>query len=306
MKKYRYTVAVLLAGVLWGVIGIFVRALDGVGADSMQIVFLRSFFSAVLLFLSLALFGREYIKIRLRDLWCFLGTGLCSLAFFNFCYFYSITTVSLSVASVLLYTAPAFVAVMSAFLFRERLNGARLLCLGLAIVGCVLVTGVLFEEHAPSFYGILTGLGAGFGYALYSIFGRYALNRGYHTFTVNLWTFIIASISIVWFARPLDLLCKVAAVDFPWYAVIGLVAVSTLLPYLLYTYGLTGMESGRASVIATVEPVVATLTGGIFFGERLTLANAIGILLVLSAVVLLNLPITKKGRESNPQASSSK
>lgn len=298
MRKYRYTAAVLASGVLWGVIGIFVRALDGVGADSMQIVFLRSFFSAVLLLLSLALFRRDLIRIRLRDLWCFIGTGLCSLAFFNFCYFYSITTVSLSVASVLLYTAPAFVAVMSAVLFGERLNAIRLLCLGLAIVGCVLVTGVLFEDHSLSFYGIMTGLGAGFGYALYSIFGRYALNRGYHTLTVNLWTFLIASLSIVWFVRPIELIKTVSTASFPWYAVVCLVLVSTLIPYLLYTYGLTGMESGRASVLATVEPVVATLTGILLFGETLTVFNVLGILLVLGAVALLNLPASKKEKNN--------
>ena len=291
LKKYRFSGAVLLSGVLWGVIGLFVRRLDAMGFDSLQISFVRSFFSALLILGILLILRRDLIRIRLRDLWCFVGTGLFSLTFFNLCYFFTMTVTSLSVASVLLYTAPVFVTVMPAILFRERLIVTRALCLLIALAGCVLVTGVLSDAQSLTPIGILTGLGAGFGYALYSIFGRYALERGYHTLTINFWTFLISAICLLPLAKLKTLAAPVLMGEFPWGAVLLLAVVSTVLPYLLYTYGLTGMESGNASVIATVEPVVATVVGIVSFGEQMTVGNACGMALVLVAVILLNLPL---------------
>lgn len=288
--KHRYTAAVLLAGILWGIIGLFVRALNAAGFGSMQIVFIRAFFSMTVLLFVLLICKPSMLKIRLRHLWCFIGTGLCSLTFFNFCYFYTMTVTSLSVAAVLLYTAPVFVVVMSAVLFKEKLTVMRLVCLILALLGCVLVTGVLSDAQSISKIGILTGLGAGIGYALYSIFGRYALERGYHTLTVNFWTFLIATVSLLGFARLGEISATVVKGEFPWMSAICLAVLSTVLPYLFYTYGLTGMEGGRASVLATVEPVVATVMGVLCFHESLSLASVCGMALVLLAVVLLNLP----------------
>lgn len=65
--------------------------------------------------------------------------------------------------------------------------------------------------------------------------------------------------------------------------------ITCYLPYLLYTYGLTGLETGKASILASVEPVVATLVGIFVFHESMTLMSAAGVLCVLFAVVLLNL-----------------
>ncbi|MBQ9760078.1 MAG: EamA family transporter [Clostridia bacterium] len=296
--KHRFTASVILAGVLWGVIGLFVRSLGAAGLDSLQVAFVRVLFSVILLFPILLCFKREYLKIRLRHLWCFIGTGVCSLTFFNFCYFYTMTATSLSVASILLYTAPVFVAVMSAFLFRERMNTVSVLSLVLALGGCALVTGVLFDTPALSPLGILIGLGAGFGYALYSIFSRYALERGYHAMTVTFWTFLTATVAMLPFVRPTELLGRVAEGEFPWISGILLAAVSTVLPYLLYTYGLTGMTGGRASILATVEPVVATLTGVIVYREEMTGWSILGTVLVLGAVMLPNLIPKRKHQKS--------
>lgn len=66
------------------------------------------------------------------------------------------------------------------------------------------------------------------------------------------------------------------------------------MPYLLYTYGLSGMETGRASIMASVEPVVATIVGAAVFRERMSALSYAGVVLVLSAVVLLNVR-TRRG-----------
>ena len=117
MKKFA-PILILIAGVLWGSMGLFVRTLNAQGLASMEIVGLRATVTVVALFLFLLLFDRKLFKICWKDLWCFLGTGICSIVFFNFCYFKAITLTSLSVAAILLYTAPAIVMVLSYFLFQ--------------------------------------------------------------------------------------------------------------------------------------------------------------------------------------------
>ena len=100
---------VLLSGVLWGFMGLLVRTLNAEGLSSMEITFVRALVTFAVMLIGLLVFDRKALKIKVKDIWCFIGTGAFSVAFFNFCYFKTMTLTSLSVAAVLLYTAPAFV-----------------------------------------------------------------------------------------------------------------------------------------------------------------------------------------------------
>ncbi|MGN0142472.1 MAG: DMT family transporter [Roseburia sp.] len=283
MKRFA-ALFIFLAGVLWGSMGLFVRRLNGLGLASMEIVALRAIVTAAAMLLYLLVFHREWLKFRLRDIWCFFGTGICSIVFFNFCYFKAITVTSLSVAAILLYTAPAIVMVLSRFLFGEKFTGRKLLSLVLTFFGCVLVTGVLEDTHAVSGKGILIGLGAGLGYALYSIFSRYALERGYHSMTITCYTFVVAAVASL-FLSDVEKTVTVAFSDASMCLFSVLFGVlCTVVPYLLYTLGLQYMENGRASIIASVEPVTATILGVMVFRERITLTGIGGILLVLAGL----------------------
>lgn len=288
---------VLAAGSLWGLMGLLVRSLNAVGLSSMEISFVRSFVTFLCMLVGLLLFNRKALKIRIRDIWCFIGTGAFSVAFFNFCYFKTITLTSLSVAAVLLYTAPAFVMLMSAVLFKERLSAQKLIALLLAFAGCAFVSGIVGGAGALSLSGILYGLGSGFGYALYSIFGRYALERKYSSVTISFYTFVFASIATLFFA---DVGVVFEALSFSP-ALLGktvfLVLLVTLLPYLSYTRGLNGLENGTASVLASIEPVVATLVGIIVYKEKMNFWNVLGICLVLGSIVLINVNCSIKTKK---------
>ena len=275
---------ILLAGALWGSMGLFVRRLNRAGLSSLEIVALRAVvtFAALLLFLLIC--DRKLLKIRLKDVWCFLGTGICSIVFFNYCYFKAITMTSLSVAAVLLYTAPAMVMVMSYFLFHERFTKVKVLALVLTFLGCVLVTGIAGSSDTLSSSGILVGLGAGFGYALYSIFGKFAIERGYHSLTISFYTFLAAAAGAIPLA-DIKIIGNVVMKDcsmFLFALVFGL--ISTVIPYLTYTIGLKYMENSKASIIASVEPVVATLLGILVFHESMTFSGLLGMMLVLFSI----------------------
>lgn len=287
-------VLVLVAGSLWGFMGLLVRSLNEVNLSSMEISFLRAAVTFVCMLVGLLVLDRKALKIRLKDIWCFIGTGAFSVAFFNYCYFKTITLTSLSVAAVLLYTAPAFVMLMSAVLFKEKLSVQKLTALVLAFLGCAFVSGIIGGAGTLTFSGIMCGLGAGFGYALYSIFGRYALERGYGSVTISFYTFLFAAVSTFFFVDAEKIFTVVTGSWQLGLKTALLVLLVTLLPYLSYTKGLNGMENGTASVLASVEPVVATLVGVLIYKESMSVQNVVGICLVLGSIVLININIKKK------------
>ena len=292
--KVLSAVLVLAAGSLWGFMGLLVRSLNEVDLSSMEICFVRAAVTFVCMLAGLLVIDRKALKIRLKDIWCFVGTGALSVSFFNYCYFKTITLTSLSVAAVLLYTAPAFVMVMSAILFKEKLSAQKLAALVLAFLGCSFVSGIIGGAGVLTFSGIMCGLGAGFGYALYSIFGRYALERGYSSVTISFYTFFFATLSTFFFVDAGKIMEVVTGSLQLGVKTIFLVLLVTLLPYLSYTKGLDGMENGTASVLASVEPVVATLVGILVYKERMSVQNVVGICLVLFSIVLININIRKK------------
>lgn len=279
---------VLASGCMWGCMGLVVRPLNNVGLVTMNICFLRSLVTFAVMFAGLLIFDRSALKVRLKDIWCFIGTGALSVSFFNFCYFKTIILTSLSVAAVLLYTAPAFVMIMSSFLFNEKMTGKKLTALVIAFAGCVLVSGVVGGGGALNTKGLLVGLGAGFGYALYSIFSRYALQRGYSSITITFYTFVFATLATIFMADMPSIINIVEMQPgISIYAVLMILLV-TLFPYLCYTKGLSGMENGTASVIASIEPVMATLLGILIYKEEMTFINTLGMVLVLASIVILN------------------
>ena len=281
---------ILLAGVFWGSMGIFVRRLSVYGFSSLQIVTIRMTLAALVFCGVLAVREPAGFKIRARDLPLFLGLGFGSVLFFTVCYFTAISIMSLSTAAILLYTSPIWIMLMSVLFFHERLTRRKLLALALAFGGCVLVSGVSGERLTPA--GLLTGLGAGLGYGLYSILGAVALRR-YSPYTVTAYTFALAAAGAWLICRPAQMLACFAAAENRGTLLLlcCLTAlVTAVIPFLAYTLGLRTVEASRAGILATVEPMVATLFGVLVFSEPLTVLSGLGILLILASVVLLNAP----------------
>lgn len=286
MKQKLASLYALTAGTLWGLMGIFVRHLNTLGLDSLEISLLRMATGLAITGIYLALRHRELLKIRLKDLWCFAGAGICSQLMMNFTYFTAMRHTSLAVAAVLLYTAPIFVMLLSALLFRETITSKKLLALVLAFVGCALVSGIGSDSHV-SLPGLLYGLGAGVSYALYSVFGRYAIRRGYGSWTLTFYSFLFCTLASC-FLCDWQLIVPVAADASQWLWILGLGAVSAFAPYIFYSLSLETLENSRASILASIEPVVCAIVGVAVFHETMTLQIAAGICLVLVAIVILS------------------
>ncbi len=279
---------IMTAGGLWGIISIFINMLKDIGFNSLQCVAIRAFFTALLLFFYLFLKDNRKLKIKKRDIIFFIGTGVGSIVFFNYCYFQAIEVIGgAAVPALLLYTAPVFVMLLSALFFGEKITGKKIISLILTFIGLGFVTGAFFGKESLTITAILLGLGSGLGYALYSIFGKFVVEK-YDAFTITFYTFFIASIAAVPISGIMHsvnlLFCTKGII-----AASGLAFFCTVLPFILYTKGLHGIEAGKASILATVEPLVAAIVGGIAYGEKFTISRIIGMFLIMAAVIMLNI-----------------
>jgi len=284
----RYAFYIIIAGCLWGIISIFINILNAAGFDSMQCVALRTVFTALILLVYLLVSDRSKLKIRLKDIPFFIGTGIFSIVLFNYCYFESIELIGGStVPALLLYTAPIFVMIMSAIFFRERITKKKILALILTFAGLGFVTGAFTGGSEIPVKALILGLGSGFGYALYSIFGKFLVDK-YDAMTITFYTFVVAAAGAVPLSGVGAQIGLLAAPNTLLVAA-GLALLSTVLPFLLYTKGLACVEAGRASVLATVEPFVAEIVGAVFFREQFTVSKIVGMLLIIGAILYLNM-----------------
>lgn len=287
MTAGKANACVLAAGAMWGTISIFVRHLDGAGLSALQICLIRTFLAWVMTGAFLASVSPGRFSIRLRDSWCFIGTGIISYALFSTCYFMAVAMSQVSVAVMLLYTSPVFVTLLSAVLFHESMTCRKWLALVCTVTGCVLVAGVLQGHLTVPLPALALGLASGFLYALYSIFGRFALRR-YDPLTVTFYTFTFATAAMLPLGQPGYIVEILMGDPSLWLWAMGIAIVCSVLPYFLYTKGLQHMESGKAAIMATIEPFVGSAIGIFFFAEPHGPLKLIGMALILGSVIILN------------------
>lgn len=291
LRVYLITIS---GAVCWGLIGLFISPLYNRGFTSWDVVAIRAILSFLFLILIMFLFYREQLKTRLKDHLFFASAGVFSLALFNFFYFEVFSQSNLSLAVTLLYTGPLFVTLLSRIFFKEPLTIRKGWALAFAITGCAFVVGLLpFGSQSIPGKTLLMGILSGFCYALYSIFTKPVTTR-YSALTITTYTFMYTSIFMLFTSDILSKVEKFQHTDV-WISALLLALVSTVAAYVLYTSGLKYLEAGKASILATIEPIVAVLMGVLFLGDHLRGWQVIGIALVLfSAILVAGVRFTRK------------
>ena len=285
-------ILVLCAGILWGSIGFFVRKLNGLGVDTELTAFMRIFCAWIILIpllMGMSLkSGRNYFKISKKGLLqCFI-MGLVTQAFFNLSYSGCINSVGVAMGSVLLYTAPIFVSILSRLLFKEEISARKGISLVINLLGCfIMVTGGDLSVLKVSGIGILLGIGAGFFYAMVTILGKFTSDE-VDPFTMVFYNFLFGWISLALISNPIPKIAAVSDLHF-WLLAFGYGLIPTVGSYLFYMNGIShDVELSRVPIIASVEPIIATIIGLLVFGENITLVNALGLVIVLFSIVLMN------------------
>jgi len=276
---------VLLAAALWGTLGIFYKILIGVyGLSPLSIAFFRAAFSAFFLLVGLAVWRPGWLRVERRDLPLLIGFGLFGIAAFFFVYVNAVDRVGVAVASVLLYTAPAWVTLISWRFLGERIGRRQWAALALAFAGCALVAGIYdFNQIRLNGPGVLFGLASGLTYALYSVFVKAGV-RKHSPWTVQVYGMVVGAVALL---LVQDLNAVAQALRSPvvvWLAAIAL--IPTLGSGLAFAAGLRLVPVSSASVVANVEPMVATILAYLFFGEVMAPWQMLGGALIIAGAII--------------------
>ena len=299
MKKSQniFLILPILSGIMWGTTGPFVRELTEAGMSNITIFFSRVLIASIVLFIGIFIVDRKLLKIRLKDLWIFILSGAVGMTGLNLCYNQSINQLPLSLAAVLLALSPVFVLILAAIIFKEKVTLQKTVCMALAILGAILVSGMLESGTGVrwSVPGILTGFLSAFLYAIYSIAARIAMERGYHSFTIIFYSMLIATIVLCAFADWHAMGAYIQSDPLPHTGILLIhAAFSSILPYICFNLGLSRIDTGKVSILASAgEPVAATCLGLLLYAEQPSVLTIIGLVLTITALVILVKPQKK-------------
>lgn len=295
---------IAFAAVFWGLTGVFSIKFTQWGFSPYEMGFLRTLFATVIITILAFIKDKNVFKLhKLSDLAYFVIMGVPGFCGFNVAYTIAINETSMGVAGALFYTFPAFVTVFSIFLFNEKLNARKLFALIVTLLGCVLVTGA-FETGGIIYSqkGILCGVFSGFAFAVYSVVSKLALKK-YSIATATIYTFLMASIALGFMTNTVTAFQKMVEGNAVLWMLLFAFVIS-ILPHLAYLTGLQKTEAGLASIIATIEPVVAAILGVFLFGESITWAKILGIGLICGVILILNLKKPIGDKEDKKQKES--
>ena len=289
MKKI-YLILPILAGIMFGSSGVFVRTLTQNGIDSSTLLFLRFSIAIIPILMAILLTDRNLFKITLKDIPLFLVCSIFIIGL-NLCYNESMNTIPLSLAAVLLSLAPIYVLIIAYFLFKENITSKKVICMILAIFGCVLMTGFLESASGNiSLFGIASGIGAGLFWAVYLMASKKSIENGNHTFTILFYSIIFISIALLPFSN-FGQISNFISIN-PVLTTIFLILHSTFsfaLPYILSTVSLNYMDSGISSIfLSGAEPFAALIFGFLIYSEIPTALMFCGFILTIIAMMMLS------------------
>ena len=257
--KRIYLLLPILAGIMFGSTGIFVRTLTENGVDSTTLLFLRFSIAILYIFIAIFLTDKSLLKINKEDI-------------------------------PLLSTAPVFVLVLEYLLFKEKITSIKVLCVILVLIGCTLVTGLLEENSIDiSWIGIIAGIGSAIFWAIYSVTSRKSIDMGRHTFTILLYSLITITIVTIPFTNFTQIanFVNLSPVQNILFLLLHSL-VSFALPYVFITISLNHLDAGTAVILSSGEPIAALAFGMIFYLEMPTVLMVCGVAITIVALILLS------------------
>ncbi|HBF2448269.1 TPA: DMT family transporter [Clostridioides difficile] len=289
-EKSKGYVFIAIAGLLWATLGLFGKFLMGNGLTSEQVAFTRLFFGFIVLGVYSSIRTPQILKISKKGIIYSVIIGIICQAMFNLCYFKAIDIAGVSIAAVLLYTSPLFLAIFSKICYKENITRSKLFSLIFCFIGAIMaVTGGRLDFQGLNAFGLLLGVLSAIAYALMPTISKNALKE-FSSSTILVYSFLFGAIFMIPSSRPWEILNYAKDLDvLSCMLMLGIVPAA--LAYIFYAAGISkGVELSVAGVVASVELVGSVIIGCTILGESFSLGKLFGVMLMLiSAVVALNL-----------------
>ncbi|HIW00940.1 MAG TPA: EamA family transporter [Candidatus Desulfovibrio intestinipullorum] len=278
-----------LAAALWSLITPFSRELFDCGVDPLATAFWRPLLGGLCFAVYAA--ATRCLRVPFRDgLIMFVTGGLVGALMFG-SFQVSIDKSGGATAVVLLYTAPAWVAILSRILFHEGISRTKLAAIVIALLGVILVS-LSGGSHSQSFstLGIVCGLAAGFGYAAYFPYTFWFVRKS-RVQTIYTYAFLGSAAFLLPFSWPLHTAYSVSV----WAQLVGMSVFTNFLAYIALGLSLKRISQVQSAVIGNIEPVLGTFWVWLLFDENFSAAGWVGCAFIMLAVFLLTL---EKGARS--------
>lgn len=288
MKKgnpFSGYIYVCLAAICWGVIGPMAKLLFQAGVAPLDVAFWRALLGGVFYAVHCAIFRQ--LRMDMKAMLVMALFGLIGISVFFSSYLTAIQEGGAALASMLLYTAPAWVALLARIFLKEPLTPLKLLGLAVSMGGALLICVSGAADNPGS--GLLPGLNwkalffgllAGFSYATHYIFAKRYLGN-YSGATIYLYCLPIGALGLLPWAGTPDYSLTV------WAVMICMAVGSTYVAYQFYCAGLKRLDATRVAVTANLEPLVASLTAYIWWDELFSPLGFLGAGLILSGVGIM-------------------
>lgn len=278
MKKGVNSYAfIAMAGILWSTLGLFGNILMERGLSSEQVAFTRLFIGFIVLSLYSLIRRPEVLKINLKGLLYCGAIGIICQGLFNKCYFKAVEVTGVSIAAVLLYTSPLFLAVFSKMVYKEKMTRAKIISLILCCIGAIMaVTGGVLDLEGINTYGIIMGIMAAITYALMPIISKNALKE-FSSETILIYGFLFGAMFMIPSAKPVEMMGFVTNMNvLPYMILLGVFPAA--MAYIFYAEGIArGCELSIVGVVASVELIAASIIGWTVVGEVFTIGKVIGV-----------------------------
>lgn len=292
----------LIAACLWGTIGPISRLIFAAGITPLETAFWRGVLAGAAYCIHFVVMRGRILKVAPQDaqsnsmglylpnILRIIGFGLVGVALLEGSYVYAVHAGGAALASVLLYSAPIWVNLASWKFFGEDVSHKQWLALFTTSLG---ITGICLWGAPLSFsaLAIVAGLLSGASYALFYLAGR-VFFRSSHPVGVYMIAFPVASLALLPFIYAFDGLSPITVVErflhAPHSAIFAMLTVgllSTYLPYILHGLGLKRVDTGKAAILTTIEPIVSIALSHWMWGETFSAAGYAFAALVLIGVI---------------------
>ncbi|HET9222105.1 MAG TPA: DMT family transporter, partial [Roseiflexaceae bacterium] len=278
----------IAAPLIWATTGVLIKYLLEMGAPRLPIAFWRDAAIAVVCLGGLLALRPSALRVGRRELRGFALTGVISVGLYHALWVTSIDLNGAAVATVLIYTFPAFVTLGAWLFFHEPIRRPQIAALALALIGCALVVRAYDPAVLQvSWLGVLVGLSTGITHAGYVLFSQRAVQS--HSPWVSLaYTMLFGTLALLamnLLAAPRELFA-IGDTALPWLVLLALALGPTLGGYALFTAALRYVPGRIASLIAVVEAPASALLAVLFLGEHMEWRQLLGLALILGAIGL--------------------
>lgn len=289
-NKKKGITLVLIATLFWGMMGVTSRTLGNAGIDSMSISFFRCLIAAIGFGIFLFIFNKKAFMVDFKGI---IISGIYGIVTFGLSFTtfnIAVERVPIAVATVLMFTNPIWVTIFNAIFFKEKITSKKATVIALAIIGCLLISnifGVGFENL--DIVGLLVGLSTGVLFALQLVIPRF-FDGKYSKDSMLIYGFIFSTIALAFFTNFTGVNTAITTNSSPMFVILNILSIgilSTFIANISYVKATDYIETGVASVLVALEPVLGSLFAYIVYGETLTGLQLLGGLLIVIAAIWL-------------------